>query len=147
MGTDPKQVQMAIPVVNGLVRHGLTQVVDEKHDTKNQTELSFDVKMVNGDALIQSLNLNKIDYIKCDVEGYEQFVIPAMEATIDQFQPMLQIELGGEDNRRNVIDFLKLKDYEVFVLQNQKLQPIEESKIFSYTQDFYFKPKGKTFES
>lgn len=147
LGTEQKKVKMAIPVVNGLVRHGLTQVVDEKHDTKNKTELSFDVEMINGDELMQSLQLEKIDYIKCDVEGYEQFVIPAMEATIDQYRPFLQIELGGKENRKNVVTFLKNKGYDVFILENQKLQPIEESKLFSYTQDFYFKPSGKNVES
>lgn len=147
LGTEAKKVKMAIPVVDGVVRHGLTQVIDEKHNTSKHTEMSFEVAMVIGDELIRNQEITQLDYIKCDVEGYEQYVIPALTKTIEKYRPVLQVELGGKENRENVVTFLKQKGYDVFILHNQSLEKIDESKLFSYTQDFYFKPHGKTIES
>jgi len=131
-----KGVRMSIPLVNGVVRHGLTKVVEEGDN--REEELGFEVEMKVGDDLIQGFNLTQLDYIKCDVEGYEQYVIPSIDKTIDQFLPMFQIELGGTENRQNVVDYLTSKGYEIFTLKTDKLIPLQKSDIFSVNTDFYF---------
>ena len=68
-------VKMSIPIVNGVVRHGLTKVSAES----SENEIAFEIPMKIGDELIAKDQLNKLDYIKCDVEGYEQFVIPSLK--------------------------------------------------------------------
>jgi len=50
-------------------------------------------------------NLPRVDFVKCDVEGYEQYVFENMKETIMKHRPLVQSELGGEQNRKTVICF------------------------------------------
>lgn len=129
-------VTMSIPVVNGVVRHGLTRVVENDEDKSEN--LSFNVPMYVGDVLLQKHELDKLDFIKCDVEGYEQFVIPSLEENIIKFKPLIQIELGGEENRKNVFNFLENLGFNSFILENEKLRSIEGKEIYTTSKDFYF---------
>lgn len=138
LGTEAKEsVKMSIPIVDGIVRHGLTKVVDE-NDKGMTTALSFDVPMKNGDSLLKELNIDRLDFIKCDVEGFEQYVIPSLTSTIQQHLPILQIELSGIENRKSVADFLVNLSYDIYILKDELLNPIQKNDIFSVNQDFYF---------
>lgn len=134
--TAQESVSMSIPIVNGVVRHGLTKVVEE--GDSDESMMSFEVPMRVGDELIQSVEIDRLDFIKCDVEGYEQFVMPSLKSSIEKYKPMVQIELSGEDNRKNVADYLVNLAYEIFILKGEYLNPIQKSDIFSVNQDFYF---------
>lgn len=137
LGNEAKDaVKMSIPIVNGVVRHGLTKV--EEEGDASQAYLSYDVSMKVGDELLAQENLQKLDFVKCDVEGYEQFVIPSLDKSIEQFKPKFQIELSGEENRSNVVDYLLKKGYQTFILKGEFLRPIQKNDIFSVNQDFYF---------
>ena len=137
LGSEVKEkVSMSIPIVDGVVRHGLTKVLEEGDN--NEAIMSFEVPMKIGDDIISSEEIEDLDYIKCDVEGYEQYVIPSLDKTIDKHYPLLQIELGGKENRQNVVDYLLKKGYEIFILSGQLLNPIQKNDIFSVNQDFYF---------
>lgn len=137
LGDEAKEaVKMSIPIVNGVVRHGLTKVVEE--GDSNETMLSYDVPMRVGDELVESEKISRLDFIKCDVEGYEQFVMPSLNATLNKYKPMVQIELSGKENRSNVTDYLVKLGYEIFILKGNFLHSIQKSDIFSVNQDFYF---------
>lgn len=138
LGTESRdKVTMSIPVVDGVVRHGLTKVVENQVVSKNDS-LSFEVPMKNGDQLMQDQGLTRLDFLKCDVEGYEQYVLPSLKETIQKYLPVLQIELSGNDNRLTVVDFLVNLSYEIFILKEEKLRPVEKKDIFTFNQDFYF---------
>lgn len=137
LGSEPQEkVKMSIPIVNGVVRHGLTRI--DAGDNEMDSKVSYDVPMRVGDELVESTGIKKLDYIKCDVEGYEQFVIPSLDKTIDHYKPLFQIELGGEENRRNVVEYLVKKGYDIFILEDDFLKAIQKNDIFSLNQDFYF---------
>jgi len=138
LGNEEKnEVVMSIPIVNGVVRHGLTKV-DGQGDEKWGRLMEFKVPMHIGDSIIEKENISNLHYIKCDVEGYEQYVIPSLENTIKTYKPLIQIELNGKENRQNVADFLLQFKYDVYILQNEKLVNIEPEDIHNYNQDFYF---------
>lgn len=138
LGNEEKnEVVMSIPIVNGVVRHGLTKV-DGQGDEKWGRLMEFKVPMHIGDSILEKENITKLNYIKCDVEGYEQFVMPSLEKTISEYKPLIQIELNGKENRQNVTDFLVQFKYDVYILQNDGLKNIEVSEIHNYNQDFYF---------
>ncbi|MEX1002986.1 MAG: FkbM family methyltransferase [Crocinitomicaceae bacterium] len=147
LGATPQdQVKMSIPIVDGVVRHGLT-AVDDNSKNNHEAMLSFEVPMKRGDDLIQAEKLDHLDFIKCDVEGYEQYVLPSLNQTIEQFKPLLQIELGGNENRENVVDYLLKKRYNIFILKEELLIPIQKNDIFSVNQDFYFIHSDKMAEN
>lgn len=96
-------------------RHGLMRVL------KNQDEISNDfykVDMKNPADLFK--DLPEIDYIKCDIEGYEVPVIPLMQPIIAKHQPVLQIETEGE-NYQVLYKMLKEMSYHLFYVNKQNL--------------------------
>jgi FkbM family methyltransferase len=132
-----EKVKMSIPIVDGVVRHGLTKVEGQGEEEWG-TAMEFEVPMYVGDELLSNENLPKLNFIKCDVEGYEQFVIPSLKQTISKFKPLIQIELNGNENRQNVADFLFNLKYDVYILADNRLKIIEPQDIHQYNQDFYF---------
>lgn len=131
-----EKIKMSIPIVNGVVRHGLTKVDDQGQ--AGESYISYEVTMKIGDEVLKMAGIDRLDYIKCDVEGFEQFVIPSMDENIKSFKPMFQIELSGKENRQNVVDYLVNLCYDIYILEGQLLRPIQKSDIFSFEQDFYF---------
>lgn len=138
LGSEAKnKVSMSIPIVDGVVRHGLTKIVDTA-DATNETAMNFEVPMKNGDALFSDLHISKVDFIKCDVEGFEQYVIPSLVQTISNHLPALQIELSGTENRKQVVEFLVNLGYGIYILQHESLSSLKINDIFTVNQDFYF---------
>lgn len=140
LGAEPQEVKMGIPIVDGVVRHGLTSVIDENNDHTNTKE--FDVTMKVGDEVVQNWSSERVDFIKCDVEGYEQYVIPHLKQTIEKHYPLFQIELGGKENKENVINFLTGLGYQTFIL-NEKLIEVDLKEIHNISNDFYFVHESK----
>jgi FkbM family methyltransferase len=138
LGNEEKQeVNMSIPIVDGVVRHGLTKVDGEGEESWGRL-MEFRVPMHIGDTLLQKENITKLNYLKCDVEGFEQYVIPSLKKTISTYKPLIQIELNGRENRQSVTDFLLQFKYDIYVLADNKLNPIDKHEIHDYNQDFYF---------
>lgn len=69
------------------------------------------------DNIIQELKLQKIDFIKIDVEGYEWEVILGSNNLIKKFHPTTQIEIHfkrlGNQTTREILEFFKNEGYEV----------------------------------
>jgi len=126
LGTEEKNIQMSVPKNFGYLRTGLASVADNG-ESADENYL-FDVEMKKASSLLASLP--KIDYIKCDIEGYEEYVLPEMKTLIEKHKPILQIETWGE--HKKVVDDLMLGlGYEKFNLQEGKL-----AKIGSHDSEF-----------
>ena len=54
----------------------------------NKTQTDIDVELIT----IDSLNLDKLDFIKIDVEGYEPLVIEGGINTIKKYKPIITLE-------------------------------------------------------
>lgn len=133
LGQEETTVKMGIPVVDGIVHHGMTKVIASEED-KFMSYYNVDMKIP--DLVFQ--NLQRLDFIKCDVEGYERFVFANLMNIINKFSPLIQSELAGEQNRKEVINLLEEAGYSSFVLKDNALIPIDRNILMSYNQDFYF---------
>ncbi|MBL4861892.1 MAG: FkbM family methyltransferase [Crocinitomicaceae bacterium] len=134
LGNEEKTVRMAIPIRNGVVRHGLTKVIGE--DNQDDSFLEFDVQMKVGNELFSALE--KLNYLKCDVEGFERFVFRALDDVLVKYKPLIQVELNGTDNRNDVYNQLTGNGFTAYVLKRGGLIPVLKSELSNYTQDFYF---------
>ncbi len=138
LGTeDNKPVVMGIPKSNKYLRHGLTRVLDQNEI--EPFEFTFTEKMFTPKTLFG--NLERCDYIKCDVEGYEIYIIPQLEFLLKPYQPIIQIEIEPI-NRRSITDFLTSLSYSAFYLDDELLLPIGDNKE-KIEGDLFFVPQHK----
>lgn len=115
---------MGIPG-NEPYRHGLTRIItDAEKDEKN----SLRVEVKTPSAIFG--NLDKVDYIKCDIEGYENRVIPGFIDIIRHFRPVMQIEVEPE-NRRLINDMLLKEGYNTYMPFKKGLRRIGRSEIYN----------------
>jgi FkbM family methyltransferase len=105
-------------------RHGLMRVLNNQ-EQQGETVL-YEVTMKNPVSLFG--HLEKIDYIKCDIEGYEVPVIPAMKGLIQKHQPIVQIETDGE-NKQIIYRLLTSLDYNLFYVQEGILIPYKNASL------------------
>lgn len=98
-------------------RHGLMRVLTEDEAAAAQ----YEVKVKNPAELFDSIE--KIDYIKCDIEGYEVPVIPAMKDLIAKHRPILQIETEGE-NQKILTDLLMGLGYRLYYAARERMVAI-----------------------
>jgi len=79
-------VKMAIPG-NDKTRHGLTRVID---DNENHSEI-LEAEIRKTDELFK--DIVTINYIKIDIEGFEDKVLPGFSAIIESNRPVIQVEV------------------------------------------------------
>jgi len=83
-------------------------------------------------------NLSRLDYIKCDIEGYEGIAIPLFEEVLRKHRPLLQIEID-EKNKRQLLAFLEKMGYQPFWLDGELLKPMSQQA----RGDLFFIPSEK----
>jgi FkbM family methyltransferase len=135
LGSEEKTITLGTPIIDGVFRHGLTKVVEEKEAQALQT---FEASMKVPDVLFA--HLEQLNFIKCDVEGYETILFPQMLHTISRFKPLIQIEMNTPENRKFICDLLEPLGYKAHVLENETLVELGSAQLYSWEKgDYYFK--------
>lgn len=95
--------------------------------------IRFTAQMVQGSKLFAEIG--KIDFIKCDIEGYERVVIPEMRAIIEQHHPTVLIETDG-DTRGEIIEMFTEMGYRAYMLEASREVALDKESdkdiIFRY---------------
>lgn len=119
LGTEEKKVHMVTPDHFGYLRTGLPRVYDEKNNKSlSEYEFAFEAEMKKARELFEGFD--KIDYLKCDIEGYETVVIPEILPVLAKHRPTIQIETDGE-NRPKIESLLGSVGFEKYYLKNGSL--------------------------
>lgn len=102
-------------------RHGLMRVLKEEETGSEyyKVPVKNPLNLFSGEE--------KIDYIKCDIEGYEVPVIPAMKPLIEKHRPLMQIETEGE-NKKLLMQLFKGLNYRTFYASHDNLIPYQDSE-------------------
>ena len=79
--------------------------------------IKFTAEMRRGSELFAELE--RVDFIKCDIEGYERVVIPEMRAIIERHHPTVLIETDGE-TRQEIIEMFTQMGYRAYMLEGGK---------------------------
>lgn len=137
-----KKVTLGIPTQFqklGYLRHGTTTLLHGGNEADGT--YSFGATMKKGSELFAGLP--KLDYIKCDIEGYETVVLLEMKSIIEKFQPMVQLETWGEQ-LMTMHNFFQELHFDAYYLENQKLKPLSsKSKERWAESDILFVPATK----
>ena len=150
LGNENKFIQLGnnTRIKKGYVASGSHFVMDQKANNKANTDVVFEAEMRKGSELFSQLD--QLDFIKCDIEGFETVVLPEMEAIIMRFKPSLLVETGGS-NRKQMLDFFNERNYDAYILNNGYLQPTNETEsrdiLFVHQEKHnsiskYFQPKA-----
>lgn len=142
LGTENGKITMVLPESNGMIRTGLPHIAQSEEE--KLAHKTHEVPLIKGSELLA--DLNKIDYIKCDIEGYEVVVFKEIKALIDKHRPMVQIEIGPE-NEKTMLDYFLSLGYIQYGVSNFKV--IRESGEQQEQGDFLFvhSDKAAAFES
>ncbi|GAA4308907.1 hypothetical protein GCM10023143_16630 [Compostibacter hankyongensis] len=104
----------------GYIQHGLFSIQDPQGLKENK--FVFGAAQRKGSEVFSGLT--RIDYIKCDVEGYEKVILKDMEPLLVRHQPMVQVEIRN-DHFTELISFFKKIGYRAFKLDAKKLVTLE----------------------
>ena len=74
----------------------------------------FTAQMKRGSDLFGGLE--RIDFIKCDIEGYERIVMPELRPLIERHHPTVLIETDG-DTRHEIIEMFSEMGYRAYILE------------------------------
>ena len=77
----------------------------------------FTAQMKRGSELFGAME--KIDFIKCDIEGYERVVLPELRPLIEKFHPTVLVETDGESRQQMIRMFTEL-GYSAYMLVGGK---------------------------
>ena len=136
LGASHGNLHMIMPVQQGVMRTGLPHVISEEEAKLNPDHLTVPVQSAR-DFLA---NLPHLDYIKCDIEGYEWTVFSTLGVELERLRPLVQIEIS-ERYITEFCEFFKGLNYVQCGLYDGKL--IEEYGTQRVTSDFLFIPLEK----
>ena len=99
-------------------------------------DIEYTAEMRRGSELFAGLE--RLDFIKCDIEGYETVVMHEMRPLLERFRPTVLIESGGE-NRPRIAALFSALDYDAFTLDRGREVPLAAQS----TKDIIFRPRTK----
>lgn len=138
LGKADGMIKMALPKTNGVLRTGLPHILqtDEK-DMDTTTTIDVEIKSTR----TFFSGLKKIDYLKCDIEGYEKHVFEEIKELLFVLRPIVQIEIA-EENRPYFFEYFKALNYIQYGIVNSEI--IEEFQVQKEEGDFLFIPQEKS---
>lgn len=116
LGKEDKQVVLTIPGNFGYIRTGLASVSEVP--LNNSADFKFPAEMKNAFPFVNQFS--PINYIKCDIEGYESVVIPELKPIFEKQRPLLQIETSG-NNKIIIQKMMEELGYTCYSLYQGKL--------------------------
>lgn len=96
--------------------------------------MEFTAEMRRGSELFA--RLERLDFVKCDIEGYETIVMREMRPILERFRPTVLIETGGE-NRPQIVALFRELGYAGFTLDRGREVPLTEAS----EKDIIFRPQ------
>lgn len=127
------EVIMGISVKQGVLRHGLTRVLEKPGEDSSYRTFTVATRTPQG----VFGNLPGLNFIKCDVEGYEVHIMPQFREILQKHKPMVQIEIGPKENREKMFALFSGLGYEAYRLKEDGLEFIASPQI-PVMGDYYF---------
>ena len=135
LGKEEAQITLVTKSSNGYLNTGLPHVYDEKRDGNfDEQDFKFEAEMKIPSKLFATLN--RIDFIKCDIEGLEYTVLSEMRAIIEKHKPKVQVEVWG-DNEHPMLEMFDAMGYAPYKLHNGKLTR-EKNLVEEIKADYLF---------
>lgn len=137
LGDSEGEVMLVNSLKGGYLNTGLPHVYDPARDgDAGEQDFTFPAQMKRPSALFAVLE--RIDYIKCDIEGLEYTVLSEMKDVIAARRPIVQVEVW-EQNEALLLGMFASMGYTPHRLENGKLTPAAECSPVN-TSDYILIP-------
>jgi len=124
LGSEEKDVELVSVVSSGYLRTGLSYIYTDKNEDSTKTYgFRVPAQMKIASKLFE--DIEKINYIKIDIEGDEFVVLSDMKELIQKHKPIIQVEM----NDHRVADLLYPLGYSAYIVSGRKLVKIEAEKV------------------
>ena len=134
---DNEKITMGTPLIHGIQRHGFTKIVESSSDFPYGS--TYEVQMRNPMNLFK--DIEQLDFLKCDVEGYEINIIPEMKELIKKFRPIILIEFGTIESRKTLSDLFNEIGYTANYVEGKELKTITYEQVINFpTNNFILLP-------
>ena len=138
LGKQYKKENLNIPLKqSGSLGFGLSHIGNNKQDVR--TTVSEIIEIITLDSFAEDKRLEKINFIKADIEGWEMQLLLGAKSIIQKWHPILTLEVNrqfmerAENTPEELWSFLSDNNYEVNRLyydENRILQPTPASEPF-----------------
>lgn len=132
LGTEDRPIRMGNDSARTIGYFGTGQ--NFVNDTDRPAAVEFTARMRRGSALFGSLE--RLDFVKCDIEGYETVVLEELRPLLARFRPTVLCETGG-DNRPRIVRLFTDLGYDCFTLDRGREVPLAPES----TKDIIFRPR------
>lgn len=138
LGDQRGTIEMVMPVLDKVKKHGLSHVVHESIQELNEgNTVRVNMERLDDLSVLHEKDI-KISAIKLDVENFEYFVLQGGKQLIQKHRPLIYTELWENENRNLCFQLIQEMGYRIEVLEGKKLVPFEDAK--NKTQNFFFIP-------
>jgi FkbM family methyltransferase len=136
LGNSAGEIEMILPVVNGVIKQGLSHVNHEKMtDFQEGIKVKTDCCKLDDLEWIQN---KRVSAIKMDVENFEFEVLEGGIELLQRDRPIVYTELWDNENRKMCFDLMKKMGYTIKVLKKTTLEPFQSNNYDG--QNFFFIP-------
>lgn len=148
LGDSPRRGTMSLPIRWGLPVHGRAFLVDDADGLGPNEEFAgecrLQVTVATVDEVVAEARLDRVDFIKMDVEGYEPAVLRGAVETLRTYRPVLMIEIEdrhlekfGADST-TVTNLVTGHGYRMATLWAGRWEPVEA--VSDRTRNYLFTP-------
>ena len=129
LSDEPGFVKLSIPLKN---KGKLGASLAHLGPAENANYLSQAIEVTTIDDYCLSSGINRLDFIKCDVEGAELLVVKGGEKIINTCKPTVFCEVEKDFLRRfgflsaQLYGFFEEKGYKAYVLEENKLEEVNQ---------------------
>ncbi len=148
---DFHDVELVVPVkTSGRLGHSFGQVAEDKNaatsfpDIQSEDMVTESVQATTLDAFCERNGIDRVDFLRCDVEGAEYKVLNGGKRTIDRDLPNVLIEIHPHALERNfnsskeeVFNFFTSRGYEAYCLKEGRPQRVD-SVVDEPWRDYFF---------
>ncbi len=122
-------IEMQVPLVNGILQHGLASIQTQKGSAGEV----YNVQAITLDQLMEKYPSEILVGIKIDVENHEWEVLQGGLHTIRKHQPIIMAELWNDHRKEQCLHFLQELGYHVmFVNAKEQLASYKGEDVLDY---------------
>ena len=134
VGEESDRLTLSTPIKeSGSVGFGLSHF-GEVNDGRRRVEQSVELTTI--DRIVEQYQIERLDFIKADIEGWELRMLHGALATLNRFKPSLMLEVvdrflaRADDTAKELFDYLGQLGYKPYVLAGNlnRFEPVGASK-------------------